>query len=95
MPLYIADEQIENTLGTTVACALKAIKTDMQDHSVTPSLALGLIKKYLQPLMPEADKDILGKLKQVTWDELHWAYPEISFRGGQLTCSPFALPIKS
>lgn len=85
MPLYINDEQIENTLGTTVAFALKAIKTDMQHHSVTPSLALGLIKRHLQPLMPEADKDILDKLIQVTWDDLHWAYPEIIFRGGQPT----------
>lgn len=85
MPLYIDDEQIESALSTTVACALKAIKTDMQHHSVTPSLALGLIKKHLQPLMPEADKDILGKLIKVTWEDLHWAYPEIIFRGGQPT----------
>jgi hypothetical protein len=68
-----------------VASALLAIKKDMQGRAVTPTLALSLIKKYLQPLMPGEDKDILESLRQVTWEDLHWTYAEIIFRGGQPT----------
>jgi hypothetical protein len=85
MPLYIDDEQIEYRLCEPVASALKTIKNEMQGNSVTPSLALGLIKKHLQPLMLECDQDILGSLKKVTWEDLHWTYAEVIFRGGQPT----------
>jgi hypothetical protein len=82
MPLNISDEEIESRLSMPVAFALLAIKKDMQDRAVTPTLALSLIKKYLQPLMPDDDKDILDSLRQVTWEDLHWTYAEIIFRGG-------------
>lgn len=85
MPLNISDEEIEYRLSMPVASALLAIKKDMQGRAVTPTLALSLIKKYLQPLMPGEDKDILESLRQVTWEDLHWTHAEIIFHGGQPT----------
>lgn len=83
MPLYISVAEIQRRFCLPVANALIAIKFEMQDHAVTPSLALSLMKKYFQPLIPECHQDVLGHMTQVSWINLHWAYPEMVFRGGQ------------
>jgi hypothetical protein len=81
MPLYINDDYIESAkLSLPVANALKAIRYEMEDRAVTPSLALGLIKKHLQPLIPAEHHDILGNLKKASWDRLMWACPSLVFR---------------
>ena len=60
MPLYIDDTEIEFRFCAPVAQGLKAIKSEMQGRAVTPSLALSLMKKYFQPLIPECHQDVLG-----------------------------------
>ena len=52
MPLYVDDETIDKRMCAPVACALKAIRNEMQNHAVTPSLALSLIKKHFLPILP-------------------------------------------
>lgn len=85
MPLYLHEEQIQSRLSTPVASALIAIKKEMKLHAVTPSLALSLMKKHFQPLLPSEHQDILSKLTQPTWTDIYWAFPEMVFRGGQST----------
>lgn len=85
MPLYIDDAEIESRFCTPVAQALKAIKSEMQGRAVTPSLALSLMKKYFQPLIPECHQDVLGNLTQVSWQDLEFTYAEMVFRSGQPT----------
>jgi hypothetical protein len=85
MPLYLDDEQIKLRLSAPVASALIAIKNEMQSHAVTPSLALSLMKKHFQPLLPLEHQDILSKLTKPTWTDIYWAFPEMVFRGGQPT----------
>ncbi|OAM51313.1 hypothetical protein A7981_11345 [Methylovorus sp. MM2] len=87
MPLYIDDEIIDKRICASVAYALKAIKYEMQDYAVTPSLALALIKKYFLPLLPGEYHDSFLKLKQVSWGKLHWSYSgliSMSFKAGDL-----------
>ncbi|MEQ1560785.1 MAG: hypothetical protein ABL933_17860 [Methyloglobulus sp.] len=55
----------------------------MEDRAVTPSLALGLIKKHLQPLIPAEHQDILGNLKKASWDRLNWTRPSFVFRADE------------
>jgi hypothetical protein len=83
MPLYIDDAEIESRFCMPVAQALKAIKSEMQDRAVTPSLALSLMKKYFQPLIPECHQDVLGNLTQASWEDLEFTYAEMVFRSGQ------------
>lgn len=83
MPLYLDDEQIKLRLSPPVANALIAIKNEMQFHAVTPSLALSLMKKHFQTLLPLEHQDVLSKMTQPTWADIYWAFPEMVFRGGQ------------
>jgi hypothetical protein len=83
MPLYIDDTEIESRFCVPVAQALKAIKSEMQDRAVTPSLALSLMKKHFQPLIPECHQDVLGSLTLVSWQDLEFTYAEMVFRSGQ------------
>jgi hypothetical protein len=83
MPLYIDDTEIESRFCVPVALALKAIKSHMQGRAVTPSLALSLMKKYFQPLIPECHQDVLGNLTQASWEDLEFTYAEMVFRSGQ------------
>ncbi len=85
MPLYIDDAEIESRFCAPVAQALKAIKSEMQGRAVTPSLALSLMKKHFQPLIPECHQDVLGSLTQVSWEDLEFTYAEMVFRSGQPT----------
>lgn len=83
MPLYIDDAEIESRFCIPVAQALKTIKSEMQGRAVTPSLALSLMKKYFQPLIPECHQDVLGNLTQASWEDLEFTYAEMVFRSGQ------------
>lgn len=83
MPLYVEDAEIEFRFCEPVAKALKGIKSEMAQKGVTPSFALSLMKKYFQPLIPECHQDVLGELRKVSWDNLHWAYAKMAFRSGQ------------
>lgn len=85
MPLYIDDAEIESRFCMSVAQALKTIKSEMQGRAVTPSLALSLMKKYFQPLIPECHQDVLGNLTQASWEDLEFTYAEMVFRSGQPT----------
>lgn len=85
MPLYIDDAEIESRFCAPVAQALKTIKSEMQGRAVTPSLALSLMKKYFQPLIPECHQDVLGNLTQASWEDLEFTYAEMVFRSGQPT----------
>jgi hypothetical protein len=83
MPLYIDDAEIESRFCAPVAQALKTIKSEMQGRAVTPSLALSLMKKYFQPLIPECHQDVLGNLTLASWEDLEFTYAEMVFRSGQ------------
>jgi hypothetical protein len=84
MPLYLNDEYIRSAeLSLPVANALTAIRDEMQGRAVTPSLALGLIKKHLQPLIPAEHHDVLGDLKKASWDRLKWTCSAFAFRDGE------------
>ena len=85
MPLYIDENQVQLRLSKPVADALIAIKNDVQNLSVTPSAALGLMKRYLQPLLPIEHQDVFSKFNKPSWVELHWAFPDVAFRGGKST----------
>ena len=80
MPLYVDDAIIDTRFCAPVAHALKAIKYEMQGHAVTPSFALGLMKKHLLPLLPVEHQIVFGKLTQVSWSKLHWGYSDLVFR---------------
>lgn len=72
MPLYIPDDVIEKRMCGPVAKALKEIKYEMEDHRVTPSIALHLIKTYLLPLIPAEHSHILADATQASWERLVW-----------------------
>jgi hypothetical protein len=85
MPLYLDDEKIKLRLSAPVAGALILIKNEMQHHAVTPSFALGLMKRHFQPLLPVEHQDILSKMTKPTWTDIYFAFVEMVFRGGQPT----------
>jgi hypothetical protein len=85
MPLHIDDAEIDFRFCPPVAHALKTIKSEMAGYSVTPSLALRLMKDNFQLLIPEMHRDVLGHMAKATWEELHWTYAEMAFRSGQPT----------
>lgn len=85
MPLYIDENQVESRLSQPVAEALIAIKNEVQNLSVTPSVALGVMKRYLQPLLPIEHQEVFSNFNKPSWSELYWIYPDIAFRGGKST----------
>lgn len=87
MPLYVDKETIDQRMCAPVAHALKAIRHEMQNHAVTPSLALSLIKKHFLPILPVEYHAPFIKVKQASWERLSWRYPDLvsnSFKAGDL-----------
>ncbi|AYF49805.1 hypothetical protein DXV65_20275 [Pseudomonas fluorescens] len=52
MPLHLDDEFLSSLAYEEVAVALWAIRLHAADEAVTPTIALRLIRQYLQPLIP-------------------------------------------
>lgn len=79
MPFYVDEKSINSNFTPPVAQALLKINTVINDRRVVPSMALRLIKDYLQPLFPEiVGAAITQKPAPYTWDDIHWLYADIA-----------------
>lgn len=78
MPLYLDDEFIETFVYEEVAVALWAIHLHVEDVAVTPTLALRLIRQYLQPLIPPEHWHVLNQKQPVTWNRIWMISSELA-----------------
>lgn len=77
MPLFLDDYQIESFSGQALE-VLISIQEELADKLVTPNIALSAIKKWLLPHCDLAARDLIQKLSQPSWLELHETYLKIA-----------------
>ncbi|MGC5703040.1 hypothetical protein J4P02_22815 [Pseudomonas sp. NFXW11] len=79
MPLYLDDEFLSSLAYEEVAVALWAIRLHAADEAVTPTIALRLIRQYLQPLIPPEHCHLLYKQRAPTWNGIWGIYASLGF----------------
>ncbi|WP_106802963.1 hypothetical protein [Pseudomonas sp. S5D5] len=79
MPLHLDDEFLSSLAYEEVAVALWAIRLHAADEAVTPTIALRLIRQYLQPLIPPEHCHLLYKQRVASWDGIWGIYASLGF----------------
>ncbi len=80
MPLYIDDEGIRARFtNLNVVYALQAIKVTASITSVTPAVAVRLIRRYLRPLVSDELQIAFDKKQKASWSSIYFLYIELGF----------------
>jgi hypothetical protein len=83
LPLYISEAAIREYFCHEVAEALCIIKSNVEKKAVTPTIALGLIKQHLQPLIPTEHHDVIAKIRMPSWQDIHYPYMVFTSRSAE------------
>jgi hypothetical protein len=83
VPLYISDKYLDSYDCQLVAAALRAIRQHVAELPVTPSVALSMIKQYLQPLIPPEHHHLLYEKRVATWNSVWGLHSSLAFAIGK------------